>query len=100
MTSEAAPLASAHDGARAPAEEPLVATRALSKYYVRGDQVIPVLVDINLDVYAGDYVALMGPSGSGKRRSAYQARPRATAAPNRNTQVRPMASMMGPPRSR
>jgi putative ABC transport system ATP-binding protein len=66
MTSEAAPLASAHDGARAPAEEPLVATRALSKYYVRGDQVIPVLVDINLDVYAGDYVALMGPSGSGK----------------------------------
>jgi putative ABC transport system ATP-binding protein len=43
-----------------------VAVRRLTKYYVRGDQVIPVLVDINLDVYAGDYVALMGPSGSGK----------------------------------
>jgi putative ABC transport system ATP-binding protein len=46
--------------------EPLVEIRALSKYYVRGDQVIPVLEHINLDVFAGDYVALMGPSGSGK----------------------------------
>ncbi|MFO1282074.1 MAG: ABC transporter ATP-binding protein [Burkholderiales bacterium] len=45
---------------------PLVSIRRLSKVYVRGDQVIPVLVDINLDVAAGDYVALMGPSGSGK----------------------------------
>ena len=45
---------------------PLVSIRNLSKYYVRGDQVIPVLVDIDLDVRAGDYVALMGPSGSGK----------------------------------
>ena len=38
----------------------------MSKHYIRGDQVIPVLVDIDLDVVAGDYVALMGPSGSGK----------------------------------
>jgi putative ABC transport system ATP-binding protein len=45
---------------------PLVAIHGLSKYYVRGDQVIPVLVDIDLDVAAGEYVALMGPSGSGK----------------------------------
>jgi putative ABC transport system ATP-binding protein len=46
--------------------EPLVAIRNLSKYYLRGDQVIPVLVDIDLDVPEGDFVALMGPSGSGK----------------------------------
>jgi len=45
---------------------PLVAIRGLAKDYVRGGQVIPVLTDIDLDVYAGDYVALMGPSGSGK----------------------------------
>jgi len=45
---------------------PLVAIRNLTKCYTRGDQVIPVLVDIDLDVFAGDYVALMGPSGSGK----------------------------------
>ena len=48
------------------ADAPLVAIRSLTKYYTRGEQVIPVLVDINLDVMAGDYIALMGPSGSGK----------------------------------
>ena len=62
--------AASDPGALADAERssamPLVSVRALSKYYVRGDQVIPVLVDIDLDVYAGDYIALMGPSGSGK----------------------------------
>jgi putative ABC transport system ATP-binding protein len=58
----AAPAAPAAEASR----EPLVAIRDLTKYYVRGDQVIPVLVGINLDIHAGDYVALMGPSGSGK----------------------------------
>jgi len=47
-------------------DAPLVSIRGLVKHYVRGDQVIPVLVDINLDVAAGDFIALMGPSGSGK----------------------------------
>ncbi len=46
--------------------EPLVAIRNLSKFYVRGGQIIPVLSAIDLDVNAGDYFALMGPSGSGK----------------------------------
>jgi putative ABC transport system ATP-binding protein len=62
-TRTATPVAPPHAQPRA---EPLVAIRDLSKYYIRGDQVIPVLVDIDLDVYAGDYIALMGPSGSGK----------------------------------
>jgi putative ABC transport system ATP-binding protein len=57
----------ASGAARAPrGEEPLVAIRALSKHYVRGDQVIAVLAGIDLDVRRGDYIALMGPSGSGK----------------------------------
>jgi len=47
-------------------QQSIVAIRGLSKHYVRGGQIIPVLVDINLDVAAGDFVALMGPSGSGK----------------------------------
>src|SRR6516164_6144011 len=44
----------------------LVEIRGLSKSYLRGGQVVPVLHDINLDVMAGEFVALMGPSGSGK----------------------------------
>ena len=44
----------------------LIEIRNLTKYYRRGDQIIRVLVDINLDVRLGDYFALMGPSGSGK----------------------------------
>ncbi len=44
----------------------LVEIRKLSKYYQRGGQIIPVLVDIDLDVRLGDFAALMGPSGSGK----------------------------------
>jgi putative ABC transport system ATP-binding protein len=44
----------------------IVEIRNLSKAYRRGDQIVPVLTDINLDVDAGEFVALMGPSGSGK----------------------------------
>ncbi|HEY3698187.1 MAG TPA: ABC transporter ATP-binding protein [Spongiibacteraceae bacterium] len=44
----------------------LIEIRALNKIYRRGDQQIPVLVDIELDIRRGDYVSLMGPSGSGK----------------------------------
>ena len=64
-SSAAAPAADTRAVSRAD-DEPLVAIRSLTKYYTRGEQVIPVLVDINIDVMAGDYIALMGPSGSGK----------------------------------
>jgi putative ABC transport system ATP-binding protein len=45
---------------------PLIRIRQLMKAYRRGEQDIPVLLGIDLDVMAGDFVALMGPSGSGK----------------------------------
>ncbi len=47
-------------------KEPYVRIRDLNKSYKRGPQVIPVLNDINLDIYERDFLALMGPSGSGK----------------------------------
>jgi putative ABC transport system ATP-binding protein len=48
------------------AAPPLIRIRQLVKAYQRGQQEIPVLLGIDLDVAAGDFIALMGPSGSGK----------------------------------
>jgi len=48
------------------AAAPIVSISHLSKSYRRGDQVVPVLMDITLDIPEGDFIALMGPSGSGK----------------------------------
>lgn len=44
----------------------LIAIRNLAKTYQRGNQDVPVLLDVTLNIAAGDYVSLMGPSGSGK----------------------------------
>ncbi len=49
-----------------PAAAPLIRIRNLSKAYLRGEQVIPVLLGIELDVARGEFISLMGPSGSGK----------------------------------
>jgi putative ABC transport system ATP-binding protein len=48
------------------ADAPLIRIRGLTKAYRRGEQDIAVLLGIDLDVYGGDFIALMGPSGSGK----------------------------------
>ena len=45
---------------------PFIEIRRLSKAYRRGEQLVPVLTDITLDVASGEFTALMGPSGSGK----------------------------------
>src|SRR4030042_216176 len=45
---------------------PIVEIKNLYKSYKRGDQILPVLNDINLESDDGEFLALMGPSGSGK----------------------------------
>ncbi len=47
-------------------DEAVVYVSHLTKNYVNGDETIPVLKDINLEVHRGEMVAVMGPSGSGK----------------------------------
>jgi putative ABC transport system ATP-binding protein len=45
---------------------PLVQLRGVSKEYRRDSIHIPVLSDTDLEIAAGEFVAVMGPSGSGK----------------------------------
>ncbi len=45
---------------------PVVEIRGLAKSYQRGGQSVAVLAGLDLDIFPGDFLALMGPSGSGK----------------------------------
>lgn len=44
----------------------MIQCRKLTKQYRKGGSVITPLHDLDLDIPAGDFLALMGPSGSGK----------------------------------
>jgi putative ABC transport system ATP-binding protein len=44
----------------------IVKIEHVHKSYRRGSRVLPVLMDINLDIEEREFLALMGPSGSGK----------------------------------
>lgn len=44
----------------------LVEIRDLTKRFRKGDEVITPLEDVDLDVEQGDFISLMGPSGTGK----------------------------------
>jgi putative ABC transport system ATP-binding protein len=44
----------------------LIECRGLTRSYQKGETTITPLLDLDLDVAAGEFLALMGPSGSGK----------------------------------
>jgi putative ABC transport system ATP-binding protein len=46
--------------------EALIKVRDVCKRFELGKAVVHALEDISLDVYAGEYLSIMGPSGSGK----------------------------------
>ncbi len=45
---------------------PLIALRGVTKVYGTGQATLVALKGIDLDIHAGEFVAIMGPSGSGK----------------------------------
>jgi putative ABC transport system ATP-binding protein len=53
-------------GAPAAAKPPVVVLSKVRKTYFRGKEPVEVLKDLDLEIPAGSFEALMGPSGSGK----------------------------------
>ena len=48
------------------ADRPLIRLRGVTKVYGEGSTAFQALKGVDLDIQAGDFVAIMGPSGSGK----------------------------------
>jgi len=53
-------------GQTAPAPEPILSTRALTKVYGSGRSAVHALRSVDLDLRRGELIVLVGPSGSGK----------------------------------
>ncbi len=44
----------------------VIRLKDVAKFYHMGDETVKALNGINIDIYQGDFVAIVGPSGSGK----------------------------------
>ena len=49
-----------------PIKDQIIVCKKLKKIYTQGPEVVEVLSDINLEIIAGEKVAIVGSSGSGK----------------------------------
>jgi putative ABC transport system ATP-binding protein len=47
-------------------DDTLIRVRGLNKTFPHGRAVVRALIDVELDIRAGEYISIMGPSGSGK----------------------------------
>jgi len=47
-------------------DKPIISLRSINRSYVVGNETVHGLRDVRLDIFNGEYIAIMGPSGSGK----------------------------------